>query len=293
MREKYYSVLFILPCIIVILTITIFPLLYSLGISFTNIELGRPWLEFKIVGFQNYYEILFEDYRFWNALVRTLMFVASTITVQFFVGLGLALLLNRVFMGRRFVVGALLLPAMIAPVAVGFLWRMLYDVSFGPINYFLYVSGVTSLENPIKWCAAASTSLLSIVLADIWQYTPFMMLILLAGLQAIPMEPYESAKIDGAGRLQVFRYITLPLLRPAIAVAILIRTIDSFKIFDLVYLLTSGGPGVSSDVLSYYTYLNGFDFFRMGYASSLSYLVLMVVMVFTTLYLRFTRRRTS
>ncbi len=255
----------------------------------TNYELGRP-IELRFVGLENYWTILFEDSRFLIAIANTFIFVASTITIQFFFGLALALVLNRSFKGRSFIVAVVLLPMMIVPVATGYIWWMLYDVSYGPFNYILEATRLTTHEAPIKWLADPSLSLLGVIVTDCWQYTPFMMLVLLAGLQSIPVEPYEAAQIDGAGRWQTFRDVTLPLLRSAIAVAILIRTIDAFKIFDLVYLMTYGGPGTSSEVASFYTYLNGFRFFKMGYASALSYIILLIVTLFTTIFLRFVRR---
>ena len=288
-KEKHIPILFLLPCIVTLLAITIFPLVYSLSISLTNYELGRP-IELRFVGLENYWTILFEDSRFLIAISNTFIFVASTITIQFFFGLALALVLNRSFKGRSFIVAVVLLPMMIVPVATGYIWWMLYDVSYGPFNYILEVAKLTTHEAPVKWLADPSLSLLCVIVTDCWQYTPFMMLVLLAGLQSIPVEPYEAAQIDGAGRWQTFRHITLPLLRSAIAVAILIRTIDAFKIFDLVYLMTYGGPGTSSEVASFYTYLNGFRFFRMGYASALSYIILLIVTLFTTIFLRFLRR---
>lgn len=289
MKEKYVGRLMVLPCVITLLSIAIFPLLYSLYISFTNYELGRP-IPLRFVGLQNYYDVLFKDARFWNALKNTFIFISSTISVQFVVGLILALTLNRMARGRAGVLAALLLPTMVIPVAAGYAWWMLYDVTYGPINYILYVFGLASQEAPPRWLASPELSLPSIILADIWQYTPFMMLILLAGLQAIPPEAYEASQIDGAGRWETFKHITLPLLKPAIAVALLIRVIDAFKIFDLVYILTQGGPGISSEVASYYAYLHGFKFFRMGYASALSYIILIIVAVFTTILLKVLRR---
>jgi len=288
-KEKRIPILFLLPCIITLLAITIFPLVYSLSISLTNYELGRP-IEIRFVGLENYWTILFKDSRFLIAITNTFIFVASTITIQFFFGLALALVLNRSFRGRSFIVAVVLLPMMIVPVATGYIWWMLYDVSYGPFNYILEAARLTTHEAPIKWLADPSLSLLGVIITDCWQYAPFMMLVLLAGLQSIPAEPYEAAQIDGASRWQTFRHVTLPLLRSAIAVAILIRTIDAFKIFDLVYLMTYGGPGTSSEVASFYTYLNGFRFFKMGYASALSYVILLIVALFTTIFLRFLRR---
>jgi len=199
------------------------------------------------------------------------------------------LALNRNFVGRNFVMILLTISFMIAPVAVGFLWWTILDTNYGPMNH-LVVDILHLAENKISWTGDPNVALYSIMLVDIWQYTPFMMLILLAGLKSIPAEPYEAALIDGASGLAMFRHITLPLLKPAILVALLIRIIDSFKVYDLVYLLTYGGPGTSSEVASFYIYLRGFKHFRISYASALSYIILVISAILITLLISIIRR---
>ena len=178
---------------------------------------------------------------------------------------------------------------MVAPVAVGFLWWTILDANYGPMNH-LVVDILHLANDKISWTADANVALFSIMLVDIWQYTPFMMLILLAGLRSIPAEPYEAALIDGASGFTLFKYITLPLLKPAILVALLIRVIDSFKIYDLVYLLTYGGPGTATEVASFYIYLRGFKHFRISYAAALSYIILVISAVLITLLVNIIRR---
>lgn len=288
MRNINSSYLFLAPALIAIILLTIFPFIYSLYLSLINYELGRPHLEIRFVGLDNFISAV-KDVRFLQALVRTFIFVACVVTVEFFLGLALALALNREFRGRSAVITALTIPFMIAPVAVGFLWWTLYDPNYGPMNH-LVVDILRLSPKNIAWTADPNVALFSIILVDIWQYTPFMTLILLAGLRSIPVEPYESALIDGASGFSLLRYITLPLLKPAILTALLIRTIDSFKIYDIVYLLTYGGPGTSTEVASFYIYLRGFKHFRISYAAALSYIILIISAVLITLLIRSIRR---
>jgi multiple sugar transport system permease protein len=288
MKQSLTPYFFLLPAIIIILALTIMPLVYSLYLSVTNYEMGRPYLGVRFVGLQNYMEAI-TDTRFLTALLRTFYFSAVVVSCEFALGLILALALNRNFVGRNFVMILLTISFMIAPVAVGFLWWTILDTNYGPMNH-LVVDILHLAENKISWTGDPNVALYSIMLVDIWQYTPFMMLILLAGLKSIPAEPYEAALIDGASGLAMFRHITLPLLKPAILVALLIRIIDSFKVYDLVYLLTYGGPGTSSEVASFYIYLRGFKHFRISYASALSYIILVISAILITLLISIIRR---
>ncbi len=288
MRRINPSLFFLLPAVLTIIFLTIIPLVYSLYLSLTSYELGRPYLGMKFIGLDNYI-LTIKDMRFLVALLRTLIFVAITVSVEFGLGLALALLFNREFKGRGLVLTIMMIPFMIAPIAVGFLWWMIYDVNYGPLNH-LVVDVFHLNAKPVAWTASPRIALYSIILTDIWQYTPFMMLILLAGLRSIPPEPYEAALIDGASGFAIFRYITLPLLKPAILVAILIRTIDAFKVYDLVYLLTFGGPGTASEVASFYIYLTGFRHFRMGYAAAQSYILLIIIAILISVLIQIVRR---
>jgi len=290
MRRSLTPYFFLFPAIITILALTIVPLVYSLYLSFINYEMGRPHIEIRFVGLQNYITAI-TDMRFLIALLRTFLFVGVVVSCEFVLGLILALALNRNFRGRNLVITLLTIPFMVAPVAVGFLWWTILDANYGPMNH-LVVDFLHLANDKISWTGDANVALFSIMLVDIWQYTPFMMLILLAGLRSIPAEPYEAALIDGASGFTLFRYITLPLLKPAILVALLIRIIDSFKIYDLVYLLTYGGPGTATEVASFYIYLRGFKHFRISYAAALSYILLMISAVAITLLINIIRRGT-
>lgn len=288
MKQSFTPYFFLLPAITLILALTIMPLIYSLYLSVTNYEMGRPHIEIRFVGLQNYIEAIM-DARFLTALIRTFLFVAVVVSSEFVLGLILALALNRNFRGRNLVMILLTIPFMVAPVAVGFLWWTIFDTNYGPMNH-LVVDILHLANNKISWTGDPNIALYSIMLVDIWQYTPFMMLILLAGLRSIPAEPYEAALIDGASGLALFRHITLPLLKPAILVSLLIRIIDSFKIYDLVYLLTYGGPGTATEVASFYIYLRGFKHFRISYAAALSYIILIISAILVTVLINIVRK---
>ena len=173
------------------------------------------------------------------------------------------------------------------PVVVGIIWRLMYNPDLGMLNYFLSWFGFS----PVNWTGMPGTALPSVMMADIWEWTPFVALILLAGLQSLPREPYEAALVDGASSWQTFCYITFPLLSPAMLVVLLIRVMDSFKTFDLIFVLTQGGPGMSTEILNYYTYRYGFKFFHLGYASALSWVLLVVVTIICMILIRILQSR--
>ncbi len=271
---------FLAPAVGVLLAITIFPLVYSLALSLHSWTMGslQGW---RFVGLSNFTMILREDPYFWTSVRVTLTYVTGAVLLEGVLGLGVALLLNRRAEGRGTTVQTLLiLPTMMTPVVVGIVWRLLYNPELGFLNYVMSLAGL----EPQNWLGGLRTALAAVLAADVWEWTPFVALVLLAGLRAMPPEPFEASAIDGASTWQAFRYITLPLLRPTILVALLIRLMDTFKTFDLVFVLTKGGPGMSTEVLSYYTYRYGFKFFHMGYAAALSYFLLIIVVVISQIF---------
>ncbi len=199
------------------------------------------------------------------------------------------MLFSDEFRGRGVVRTLIVLPLMISPVVAGLIWRFMYNTDRGMVNYLLYLIGIDKVD----WLGQQASAMPAVMVADIWQWTPFVALILMAAIQALPDEPFEAALIDGASKWQMFRYLTLPMIRPALMVSILIRTMDSFKIFDLIYVLTLGGPGVSTQVLGLYTYKWGFKFFQMGYASALSYLMIFMMVIIANIIVFVMRRRTD
>ena len=285
--HKNRWVFFVAPTVFTLLCIVIFPLIFSLSLSL------HDWNIFRQEGWQwrglgNYADILFLDPYFRQSLKVTVFFLLGTVPLQFILGLAVALILYRI---TRKIIGflrtTLIVPAIMTPIVVGIIWRLMYNPDLGMLNYLLSLIGLP----PVNWTGMPMSALPSVMMADIWEWTPFMALILLAGLQALPREPYEAAVVDGASNWQTFRYITLPLLSPVMLVAILIRLMDSFKTFDLIFVLTQGGPGMSTETMNYYTYRYGFKFFHMGYASALSWLLVIIVTVISIILVRTIRSR--
>lgn len=268
------------PGIIFLLAFSVYPLVYALRMSFYEWNLldlsGR-----RFVGFENFTSLL-GSREFWRSLVITLEFVAASTILELVLGMALAMLFYRRFPGDRLLRALLILPMVLAPLVVGLLWRYMLNVNYGIINYFVQLLGF----GPIEFLGSTKWALPSLILVDVWQWTPFMFLILLAGLQGIPHEVEEAAKVDGAGPLQTFVYCLLPLLRYPIAVALLLRVIDAFRVYDLVYMTTRGGPVNATDTMSWRIYNVGFRTLDVSYAAAYAWLMLIVVSVVTAVIVR-------
>ena len=286
-NSKFTPYFFISGALILLLALTIFPLLYSLVLSFHDWNLVKPG-PWKFVGFQNYWEIL-RDPVFWRVIINTFIFTISAVFLEFTIGLGLAHLFNKELKGEGVIRSVLVLPMVIPSVLVGIIWLFMYKRDFGIINYML---GLLKIQ-PLAWLSTSLNSMVAIIIADVWQWTPFMFLLLLAGLRSLPMEQFESARVDGASSLQIFRYITLPLLKPVISIALIIRSMDAFREFDKIFQLTGGGPGIATETISLFIYRNGLRYFNMGYASALSYLALIIIITFSNIYIRVFQKRTE
>lgn len=284
-RERRDGWLLALPAIVLIIALSVYPLIYSLWLAFHQWDLQTPTHD--LIWFDNFRAALVDD-RLWASLQNTLIIVVAGIALEFLFGLGLALILVDSVKLRRYVLPVFILPVMMVPVVVGLAWRMLWDNQFGAVNYF--IRSIFGNDVNIVWLGQKDTAIVAIIVTQIWQWTPFMFLILLAALSSVNQELYEAAALDGANWARSLIDITLPSIRPIIAVAILFRALDAFKIFDLVYIFTQGGPGTSTESVSWYIYRLGFQFFRMGYASAISYLVLIMLSVVATAYVsRFVR----
>jgi multiple sugar transport system permease protein len=268
------------PTIGVILALGIFPLLYSLVLSFQRRDLQHP-NEDQFVGLANYAAALV-DPRVLSAMTNTLLLVVVGIAIQFVLGLGLALVVVDELRGKRFIIPLLMLPVMMVPVVVALGWRLLWDSQYGPINQILSI--ILRRDVDFLWLTQKWPALFAILVTDVWQWTPFMFLILLAGLSSLNPELYEAAALDGAGWWEELREITLPGLAPVIAVAILFRALDAFKIFDQIFMLTQGQPGTATETISWYIYQVGYKFFNLGYAAAVSYLLLIFLTVVATIY---------
>ncbi len=280
-KRRMEPVLFISPAFIVIAVILIYPLGHSLWLSFHEWTLRGFRRGIPFVGLQNYRD-LFSNPDFLNSLRITASFVLLAVGIEFVLGMGLALLLNHDLRGKNIMRALILLPMMCTNVVIGLTWRLLLNYEFGLVNYYLGVVGIA----PLEWLSKPAVAFPAVVLVDVWNTTSFVALLLLAGLQALPDEPFEAARIDGASPWQSFVLITLPLLRQTILVVLLWRMIDTFRIFDVIYLLTAGGPARATETVSIYVYRYGFQSFNLGYASAASYIMILIMLIIAAVLAR-------
>ena len=280
-KRRSEPVWFIAPAFVAIGLILVYPLGYSLWLSFHEWTLrgfrqGVPW-----VGLQNYIN-LFRNPEFLNSLRITFTFMILAVGIELVLGMMLALLLNHDLRGKNILRALILLPMMCTNVVIGLTWRLLLNYEFGLVNYYLGVLGIESIE----WLSKPAVALPAVILVDVWNTTSFVALLLLAGLQALPEEPFEAARIDGASGWQSFTHLTLPLLRQTILVAVLWRVIDTFRIFDVIYLLTAGGPARATETVSIYVYRYGFQSFNLGFASASSYIMILIMILIAVVLAR-------
>ena len=287
-RKQWEPFAFASPSLALIALVIVFPLVYAFYLSLQDFDLSvGP--DYEYVGGRNYVEALFKDRRFLGSIWSTAVIIAPSLAVELLLGLGIALLLSRVIRGRPIVTALLAIPAMVSPVMAAMAWRMMFGVKYGAINNLGRQLGI--LDVYFDWFASPAIAITAVVLVEVWHNTPFMMLVLLAGIQSIPQELYDAAKVDGATPWQSFWSVTLPLLRFTMAVGVMIRLIDLTKLFGLIFVLTYGGPGSSTETVAFNTYLVGFKDFRMSYASALSYVIVGGVLVLTLVFLWIQRVR--
>ncbi len=272
---------FILPAVAYLLALSVYPLVSSFLLSLHEYRIDAR--AFAWVGWGNYAAI-FHDAEFYIAFRNTAVFTAATVAAELMLGLALAVFMTRRLAGKNLLRTILIIPMMTTPMVVGLMWRFLLNTDFGVVDYALRkLFGI----GPVNWLGSTPYSLISLIMVDVWQWTPFAFLIFYAAIQTIPEELHEAARVDGARGVQVFRHITLPLLLPVIDIVVLFRGMDSFRAFDTVYTLTFGGPGRDSATLSFLAYLEGFSYSHFGLASAMSYVMVAVIFAGVTLY-RFT-----
>jgi len=277
--ERNIVWIFPLPATIFILVMMAFPVLYTVWVSFTDWSVSSGG-DINFIGLKNYVD-LFQEPRFYNAVKMTFYFTTLAVGVETVLGVAIALILNREFWGKGIAKTILLLPMVATPVAIGLAWTLFYEPTIGLANYTLKGMGFEGSN----WLASKDMVIPALAIVDIWEWTPMVALIVLAGLASMPTEPFEAAKVDGATTIQTFRYITLPLLYPTILIAIVLRSIDAFKTFDIIYTMTAGGPGFASETLNIYAYTLGFGYFKFGMASSALAALLAIVLGFSILTL--------
>ena len=260
---------FVIPAVVVIAAVIVFPWVFTLWMSVNSWTLGQSQ---SFAGFSNYVRLA-TDLRFWEALWHTVLYTGLSVIAPVFLGMLAALIFDAQFPLRGFLRGIFVMPMMATPVAVALVWTMMFHPQLGVLNYLLSFVGI----GPQEWIYNQLSVIPSLVLVETWQWTPLVMLIVLGGLASVPREPYESAEIDGADAWQKFRYLTLPMIAPFLMIAIIIRSIDAVKSFDIIYAMTQGGPGTASETINIYLYNTAFSYYDIGYGSAMAVVFFMLI----------------
>ena len=284
-QQKTAELGFLLPALIVVFVMGLFPMISSLILSFTRSSFVAGTLKLEFVAFANYQNLL-SDARFWGGLGNTLIFVFIGVTLQFLLGLGIAMLLTQRLRGQTFFRVLFLIPMMITPVAVAYIMKMVLNFQIGPLAPIAKALGFSDLP----WFADSNLSRLLVIIGDTWQWTPFVIIVLLAGLEALPSEPYEAAMVEGATPWQMFARITFPMLLPVSSGVILIRMVESFKIIDMPIVLTGGGPGIATETTSLFAYYT-WRTFDQSKTAAIAYLLVIAVTIIATLFNNTIRKR--
>ena len=271
--ERNLRILFPLPAIVFIGLLMVFPILYTLYLSFTNWNLTSG-MEPSFVGINSYLRV-FSEPRFLHALGRTFTFTVFAVAIEVVLGVAIALILNRAFVGRSVAKLLLLLPLVATPVAVGIVFNLFYDPTIGLLNFALHALGLPQG----RWVSSENSVIASLVLVDVWQWTPMITLIVLAGLAGLSEEPAEAARVDGASDWQILRFVTIPMVMPVILTAMILRLIDALKTFDIIFAMTGGGPGYASETLNIMGFKYSFEYFRMGQSSVILVALFLVVLL--------------
>jgi ABC-type sugar transport system permease subunit len=269
-QQRRDRLIFLVPSMTVLAVLLVYPLAYSLGLSFYNYYLPVPRTTF--IGLDNFRFILADD-AFWEALGVTARFTGAAVAIEVVLGIAVALLLDARIPCRRFVNTVVLLPMAITPAVAGLLMRWMFESNWGLVNYFL---GLVGVRGP-GWTGDPAWALWSIIFSDVWQNTPFVVLVVYAGLQSVPVEPLEAAMVDGASRAQTLAHVVFPFLRPLVLFVLIIRSMDAFRIFDQVFVMTGGGPGTTTQTITFYNYVMAFRQLRMGRASALGVITLLIL----------------
>src|SRR5688572_25565827 len=279
--DRHFKWLLAAPATLLILALSIFPLLFSLWVVFVNYDFQVPGHAFKGLG--NFEEVISDPVARWS-LVVTAILTTGSVFVEFVLGLALALAMMKTFRGRGVIMSLVIIPLFISPVIVGQAWALLLQRPFGPTNYIL--SQIVGYDVTVSWLTQTPWNFLALIVADAWQWTPFMFVILLAGLTAIPPNLYEAAELDGVDGWQAFWSITVPLLAPMMLLAITLRTLDALKLFDIIFIMTGGGPGTTTYSASYYLYTVGFTQFHLSMATAGSWIFLVLTAIVITFLVR-------
>lgn len=279
-KERVVAFLLLAPSVVYLFAMAVYPTAYSLWLAFQNYTIYRPDLV-DFAGLDNF-RALWDDEVFWKSMRVTLTFAASAVTIELVLGFAVAVLLDREMLGIGVLRTLLIVPVLISPVGMGLTWRYIFAPSYGLLNYGLQGVGLP----PVDWIVSTTWALPMTVLVDVWQWTPFVTLILLSGMQSVPVEVVEAAALDGLSEWQKLWRIVIPLIRPVIAVVVLIRLIDAIRTFDLIFVLTRGGPGSSTEIVSIYSYITGFTSGDMGSAAAIAWITVILINILVLLFMR-------
>lgn len=276
-NKKLFSLALRIPSLIVLIGLFLIPIISMFNISFRSLSFAIPGSTGQWIGLENY-KIMWSSNEFWYSIKITIIFVLIVIPSQLVLGFIIALLLDRNIRGRRIFTTTIITPMLLAPIVVGLMWLFMlnYDVGIAPYYLKLFGLDVGNLLGNIK------TAYPAIILIEIWHWTPLLALMIFSGLQSLPQDPYEAAIVDGASRYQIFRHITIPLLRPVIIIAVILRGIDVFKIFDEIFILTSGGPGNSTEVINMLAFKINFLFWNMGQGATVGVAIFLIALISTS-----------
>ena len=280
------------PTLFVLFGLGIYPFLYALWIAGQNVILSKPFIPRFFVGLYQYQSVI-QDPEFWLAFRNTIWFTVQAVFIEFWLGLGLALLFQRQLRGTSVMQLLILIPMILPPLVAGLIWRYMFYPGAGLVTY--YSSAITGLFGfgEIAFLSDPAIAFQTLIFVDVWEWTPFMFLMMAAGLASIPRQPYEAAEIDGAGAWRVFWTITMPLLRPAILIAVVIRTMDAFRTYELIVIMTRGGPGNATTTLNVYLTKTGLEFFDASKAAAISLIMMMIIIVMSFVFIRVFRSRTE
>lgn len=284
--ERHTFTLMIVPAAVTVVAIIVFPLVYTLWMAVQEYAMGANAAP-RFIGLDNYIEA-FKNQRFRETIPRTFYFTVLGVVGPAVLGTAAALAFARQFPGRGLLRTVFSLPMMATPVSIALIWQMMFHPQLGVLNYFLSVIGIS----PQLWVYSPQSVIATLAIVETWQWTPFVMLIVLGGLAALPSEPYEAALIDGASRLQTIRYVTIPLVWPYIMTAVILRSIDALKSFDIIYVMTQGGPGTASETMNIFLYLQAFAFYNIGLSSAVV-VIFFILLLVMSVGLLVTRQKTS
>ncbi|MBZ4665863.1 MAG: carbohydrate transporter rane protein 1, family [Mahella sp.] len=285
--ENILGYLMVAPALLCILLIAIYPVFRTFSLSLTDMKMQFPNMA-KYIGLDNYISLLQND-RFWSATYNTLFFTVVSVALELVIGFVMALIMNMPFKGRGLVRAAVLVPWAVPTTISATMWKFMYHDQFGVINDILFRMGF--IDQYQSWLGSTSSALWCAIIADVWKTAPFMGLLLLAGLQTIPAELYEAATVDGASKVKQFFRVTLPLVMPTMLVALIFRTLDAFRVFDLIFVLTGGGPGNSTETLSMYAYTTLFRNLNFGMGSAIAVLIFIFIFLISLVYIHLLSRQ--